>query len=226
MTPRASSTATPQPVPAVARPGPAEARPVPAVARPGPAEALAELLAGNRRFVGRRPRHGHDVAAAAAASGGQQPYAVVIGCIDSRVPLEAIFDQNFGSICVVRSGGQVLDRALLGSVEFAISQLGVALVMVLGHERCGAVDATVQALRSGDRPGGSLAYLVDEIAPAVTEAGLGHADVSSRALRHHVRRTVDRLERTPAIGEAASAGRVAIVGAVYDLDTGRVDILR
>ena len=79
-------------------------------------DALAELVAGNKRFVSGRPEHGHQVSAAAAASGGQQPHAVVLGCIDSRVPLEAIFDQTFGSICVVRSGGHVVDRAVLGSV--------------------------------------------------------------------------------------------------------------
>ena len=81
-----------------------------------PADALAELLAGNRRFVSGRPRYGHDVTAAAAASGGQQPYAVVLGCIDSRVPLEAVFDQGFGSICVVRSGGHVLECRLTEGV--------------------------------------------------------------------------------------------------------------
>ena len=86
----------------------------------GPAAALAELLHGNRRFLSGQPLHGHDVTAAeAAASGDQQPYAVVVGCMDSRVPLEAIFDQTFGSICVVRSGAHVLDRAVVGSVEFA-----------------------------------------------------------------------------------------------------------
>src|ERR1700712_2412875 len=109
--------------------------------------ALAELLAGNKRFVGGTPEHGHRVSSAAAASGNQQPHAVVLGCIDSRVPLEAIFDQTFGSICVIRSGAHVLDRAVLGSVDFAVDKLGVPLVMVLGHKRCGAVQGTVEALR-------------------------------------------------------------------------------
>src|SRR3954467_8177188 len=119
-----------------------------------PADALAELAAGNRRFVEGRPEHGHEGSAAAAAGGGQQPHAVVLGCIDSRVPLEAIFDQTFGSICVVRSGGHVVDRAVLGSVGFAVGALSVPLIMVLGHVRCGAVSATVGALRSGAHPEG------------------------------------------------------------------------
>src|SRR4051812_19881982 len=127
-----------------------------------PSDALAELVAGNKRFASGRPEHGHRVSAAAAASGGQQPHAVVIGCIDSRVPLEAIFDQTFGSICVVRSGAHVVDRAVLGSIDFAVSALNVPLIMVLGHVRCGAVDATVKALRDGDSPDGDVGYLVDE----------------------------------------------------------------
>ena len=131
-------------------PATADARPDAPVRIVRPDDALAELIAGNRRFVSGRPLHGHDVSAAAAASGGQLPHAVVLGCIDSRVPLEAIFDQTFGSICVVRSGGHVVDHAVLGSVGFAVSALNVPLIMVLGHVRCGAVDATVTALRAGD----------------------------------------------------------------------------
>ena len=137
-------------------------------------DALAELVAGNKRFVSGRPEHGHRVSAAAAASGGQQPHAVVLGCIDSRVPLEAIFDQTFGSICVVRSGAHVLDRAVLGSVDFAVDKLGVPLIMVLGHKRCGAVQASVDAVRAGERPGGDIGYLVGEIAPAVRGGRAGH----------------------------------------------------
>lgn len=188
-------------------------------------DALAELLAGNKRFISARPEHGHRVSAAAAASGGQQPHAVVLGCIDSRVPLEAIFDQTFGSICVIRSGAHVLDRAVLGSVDFAVDQLGVPLIMVLGHKRCGAVQGTVEAMLAGDRPGGDIGYLIDEIAPAVEEVGLDTPDVAHQAMRAHVRRTVDRLSEKPSVAAAVAAGRVKVVGASYDLDTGVVDLL-
>jgi carbonic anhydrase len=186
----------------------------------GAAEALTELLEGNRRFVTGEPHHGHEISAAAnaAASGGQEPYAVVIGCIDSRVPLEAIFDQNFGSICVVRSGGTVLDRAVVGSVEFAITVLKVPLVMVLGHERCGAVSATVDAVRTGERPGGALGYLVDEITPAVLATGVDDPDAVERSIREHTLATVARLRGVPEL-------RAEIVGAIYDLDTGEVLLL-
>jgi carbonic anhydrase len=190
-----------------------------------PADALADLLAGNRRFVTGRPEHGHDVSAAAAASGGQQPHAVVLGCIDSRVPLEAIFDQTFGSICVVRSGGHVVDRAVLGSIGFAVAKLNVPLIMVLGHARCGAVDATVEAVRAGLGPDGDLGYLVDEISPAVLAAGLDDPDVAAKAMRIHVGRTVRRMRMIAGVPEAIAAGLVSVVGAVYDLDTGRVEPL-
>jgi carbonic anhydrase len=190
-----------------------------------PTEALAELLAGNRRFVSGRPEHGHKVSAAAAASGGQQPHAVVLGCIDSRVPLEAIFDQTFGSICVVRSGGHVVDRAVLGSIGFAVSKLNVPLIMVLGHARCGAIEATVAALRAGERPAGDVGYLVDEIAPAALAVGLDDPDAPAKAMRVHVGRTVRRMRDVAGVPEAVAAGRVSIVGAVYDLDTGWVNPL-
>jgi len=196
-----------------------------ATPRMSPADALAELVSGNRRFVSGRPEHGHSVSAAAAASGSQQPHAVVLGCIDSRVPLEAIFDQTFGSICVVRSGGHVVDRAVLGSVGFAVAKLDVPLVMVLGHARCGAVDAAVEALRAGDRPPGDVGYLVDEIAPAVLATGLDDPDVAAKAMRAHVSRTARRMRDVAGVPHAVAAGRVGVVGAVYDLDTGRVDLL-
>jgi carbonic anhydrase len=190
-----------------------------------PADELADLLAGNRRFVTGQPIHGHEVTAAAAASGGQQPHAVLLGCIDSRVPLEAIFDQTFGSICVVRSGGHVVDRAVLGSVGFAVAKLKVPLIMVLGHVRCGAVDATVEAVRAGVRPDGDVGYLVDEIAPAVLAAGLDDPDVAAHAMRIHVGRTVVRMRDIAGVPEEIEAGRVSVVGAVYDLDTGVVELL-
>jgi len=190
-----------------------------------PDEALAELIAGNRRFIAGQPRYGHRISAAAAVSGQQQPHAVVVGCIDSRVPLEAVFDQNFGEICVVRSGAHVLDRAVLGSIEFAVTELHVPLVVVLGHERCGAIAATVTALRDGRTPTGALGYLVKQIAPAVVAAGLNEPGVHSRALVNHVAHTVEELQDEIALARAMRHNGIRIVGAVYDLDTGSVDLL-
>lgn len=189
--------------------------------------ALAELLAGNERFAAGQPHYGHHVSAAAAASGGQRPFAVVLGCIDSRVPLEAVFDQNFGAICVTRSGGQVLDQAVLGSIEFAVSELGVPLVLVLGHERCGAVAASIEAARTGAMPVGPLGYLVEQITPAIEEAA-GALDpqapeFASLATRLHVANLVQRLATLPSV--LAGGGAVGVAGAVYDLDTARVKLL-
>ncbi|MEW2326191.1 carbonic anhydrase [Micromonospora chersina] len=198
----------------------------PTAAARTPRAALAELLAGNRRFVSGQPVHGHDVTAAAAvASGDQQPYAVLLGCIDSRVPLEAIFDQTFGSICVIRTGAHVLDRAVCGSIEYVVGQLGVRLVMVLGHERCGAVGSAVEALRSGRLPEGSLGYVVDRIAPAVHEVGADDPDAHRIAIRRHVRRTVATLRADDLLAGPVQAGEVAVVGALYDLATGEVALL-
>ncbi|GAA2626656.1 carbonic anhydrase [Paractinoplanes durhamensis] len=188
-------------------------------------EALAELVAGNKRFVSGRPEHGHRVSAAAAASGDQLPHAVVVGCIDSRVPLEAIFDQTFGSICVVRSGGHVVDRAVLGSVGFAVAKLGVPLIMVLGHKRCGAVQATVDAVRANEHPEGDIGYLVEQLTPAVLAVGADDPDAAEKAMRAHVARTVLRMHDIAGVPEAVAAGQVDIVGAAYDLDTGLVDLL-
>ncbi|GAA4963510.1 carbonic anhydrase [Actinoplanes utahensis] len=193
-----------------------------------PAAALSELIAGNKRFVYGRPRYGHDVARAAATANGQKPHSLVFGCIDSRVPLEAIFDQTFGSICVARSGAHVLDRSLIGSINFAVAELGVSLVLVVGHKRCGAVHATVEALRAGAQPGGDVdyvGYLVDELAPAVQAVGLDHEDTDEKAVREHVSRTVDRLREVPGLVEGIAAGKVKVAGAVYDLDSGWVEFL-
>ncbi|MEV6348510.1 carbonic anhydrase [Actinoplanes sp. NPDC051851] len=187
--------------------------------------ALGELITGNKRFVYGNPRYGHNVTQAAATAGGQQPHSVVLGCIDSRVPLEAIFDQAFGSICVARSGAHVLDRSILGSVEFAVSALGVSLVLVVGHKRCGAVSATVAATRSGEQPTGDVGYLVAELAPATEGLDLNDPAAADKAVRAHVLRTVARLRRADGLAPAIAADQINVVGAIYDLDTGWVEFL-
>jgi carbonic anhydrase len=118
-----------------------------------------------------------------------------------------------------------VDRAVLGSVGFAVAKLGVPLIMVLGHKRCGAVQATVDALRAGDRPEGDIGYLVDQLAPAVEEVGLDAPEAAEQAMLVHVARTVHRMHDITGVAEAVAAGRVDVVGAVYDLDTGWVDLL-
>lgn len=190
-----------------------------------PTEALGKLITGNKRFVYGNPRYGHDVTQAAATAGGQQPHSLVLGCIDSRVPLEAIFDQSFGSICVARSGAHVLDRSLIGSAGFAVAELGVSLVVVVGHKRCGAVNATVNALRAGVVSDGEVGYLVDQLAPAVREVGLDDPDAAEKAIRSHVIRTADQLRKVDSLAGPIAEGRLRVVGAIYDLDSGWVEFL-
>jgi carbonic anhydrase len=188
------------------------------------ATPLARLLAGNQRFAAGRPRYGHRVDSPAARTPNHRPWALVIGCLDSRVPPEAVLDQDFGSIVVIRTGGHVLDEAGLGSVEFAVSVFGVPLVMVLGHQYCGAVAATMQAVDSGDRPDGTIGRLVDEIEPAV-ERGGDPAERADRAIDRHVARTVSKLSELASVRERVAAGALEIVGARYQVDTGQVSVL-
>jgi carbonic anhydrase len=194
--------------------------------RPGPNEALADLLAGNRRFAAGRPRHGHDVTSPAARTAVHQPYALVIGCLDSRVPPEGVFDQDFGAVVVVRTGGHVLDAAGLGSVEFAVTAFNLSLVVILGHQYCGAATAAIEALGSGVEPAGTVGRLVDAIAPAVRESADGDpAGLLDRTVDRHVARTLAVVSGLPAVRERRSAGALAVVGARYQIDTGEVAVL-
>jgi carbonic anhydrase len=188
------------------------------------ATPLAQLLAGNQRFVAGKPRYGHHVDAPAARTPEHHPWALVIGCLDSRVPPEAVLDQDFGSVVVVRTGGHVLDEAGLGSVEFAVSVFGVSLVLVLGHQYCGAVAATVRAVDSGNRQGEAMRRLVDEIEPAVDRCG-DEAERVERAVDRHVARTMSKLSELAAVRERVTAGGLEIVGARYQVDTGQVIVL-
>jgi carbonic anhydrase len=193
---------------------------------PGPAEALADLLAGNRRFVAGQPRNGHDVTSPTARTAAHHPYALVIGCLDSRVPPEGVFDQDFGAVVVVRTGGHVLDAAGLGSVEFAVTAFDLSLVVVLGHQYCGAVTAAIEALESGVEPAGTVGRLVAEIAPAVRESADGDpAGLLDRAVDRHVARTLAVVSELSTVRHRVSAGELAVVGARYQIDTGKVTLL-
>jgi carbonic anhydrase len=179
-------------------------------------DVIAELLAGNRRFVQGEPRSDRPRPRPRFAP----PIAAVVACMDGRVPVEAAFDQEINALVSIRSGGHVVDEVLLGSVVFAVSQLGVRAVLVLGHTACAAVEATIESVRTGDRPAGPVGRLVQEIAPAVPEAGEDPSVLD--VVRAHVRRTVARLcaEAPLPQGDPAS-----VVGAVYDIHTGRVMVV-
>jgi carbonic anhydrase len=188
--------------------------------RPSPVEALARLRAGNTRFALGPSRPSGTRSGAA----DPRPFAVVVGCIDARVPVEAVFEQGVGAICVVRSAGPVLDRAVVGSVEFAVTDLQVSLVVVLGHDDCRAVAAAVEAVHTGRQPAGARRFLVDQIASAVPTAG--SVDRSPDGVtRSHIHRTVATLRQADYLKEAVTARRIDVVGGIYRLDSGHVEML-
>jgi carbonic anhydrase len=140
------------------------------------------------------------------------------------VPVEAVFGQGVGAICVVRSAGHVLDRAVMGSVEFAVTDLQVSLVFVLGHDDCRAVAAAAEAVRTGRRPAGARRFLIDQIAPAMPAAG--SVDYSlDKATRGHIHRTVTTLRQADYLKEAVTARRIDVVGGIYRLESGHVEML-
>ncbi|GIJ50520.1 carbonic anhydrase [Virgisporangium aliadipatigenens] len=193
---------------------------------PDPGRALARLLAGNQRFVSGHLRHPHQTAADLhEVAAGQHPFAIVLGCADSRVPPEVLFDQGLGDLFDNRVAGNIADDLLLGSIEFAVEEFGPRLILVLGHERCGAVSATFAALDSGQPAPGHIGTIVTALRP-VLEPLRTAPDRVEAGVRASVRATVTALTADSEIlAERVHSGELGIVGARYDLDTGRVTIL-
>ncbi|KUL24456.1 carbonic anhydrase [Streptomyces regalis] len=191
--------------------------------RPGtPAEALRELAAGNHRWRTFCERHPDESPAVRQSlTSGQHPFAVVLGCIDSRVPPELVFDQGLGDLMTVRSAGEVLDEAVLGSVAYGVLELDIPLVLVLGHQSCGAVKAAVAADESGERLPAHIQYIADQIAPNIDHTKDGDARVDS-TIDANVRAVRARLAAEPDLAAKVAEGKLAIVGARYELTTQRV----
>lgn len=192
-----------------------------------PDEALARLLEGNRRFVANKVFHPNESPAARAKlATGQSPFAIILGCADSRVPPEVVFDFGLGDLFVVRVAGNIVEDAGVGSIEYAVEHLGTPLVVVLGHERCGAVKAAIEALESGEEAPGHVAELVRKLKPAVDAAKSEPGDKAENTMRENVRRMVAELAGLePILKEKVAEGRLKIVGARYDLDSGVVELL-
>jgi carbonic anhydrase len=192
----------------------------PAEPRPGtPDEAWRELAAGNRRWRAFRERHPHEnPAIRRTLATAQHPFAVVLGCIDSRVPPELVFDQGLGDLMTVRTAGEVLDEAVLGSVAYGVLELGIPLVVVLGHQSCGAVRAAVTAEQSGERLPAHMQYLVDQIRPAIDHGQEGDARIDA-TVSANVRLVRSRLAAEPELAARIGTGKLAIVGARYELTT-------
>jgi carbonic anhydrase len=195
-------------------------------------EALTRLREGNIRFAANAPSLDPRTIAEQRRelTSGQQPFAIILGCSDSRVPAELVFDQGLGDLFVIRVAGNIVAPSQVGSVEFAADRFGTRLVVVLGHSQCGAVIATIEELvQRADNPSPNLRSIVDRVRPSVESLlsmGMApHADtLVQRAVRANVRTSVDHLRHGSAILEDLIARQgLLVVGAEYSLDTGRVD---
>ena len=183
-------------------------------------EALAQLKAGNERFVMGKVIHPNEGAARRAeVAKGQKPFAIIVGCSDSRVGPEVVFDQGLGDLFVIRTAGNVVDDVALGSIEYAADHFGVPVILVLGHTRCGAVIAAV----AGGKAHGHVGSVVEKIKPAVDETKGKKGDAVDNAVRANVRDVVHQLRSAgPILSGLVKAGKIRVVGACYDLDTGKV----
>jgi len=195
------------------------------------ADALERLRQGNRRFVADRARRGSGATAERRAeiAESQEPFAIVLGCSDSRVPAELVFDQGLGDLFVIRVAGNIVAPSQVGSVEFAAERFQTRLVVVLGHTQCGAVTATLEQLRrpaSGQSK--NLMSIVNLIRPAlkdlISRDGTPDDELLSRAVRANVRWSADHLRRgSPVLEQLIQTNGLLVVGAEYSLDTGVVD---
>lgn len=192
--------------------------------------AFHRLQEGNQRFVEKK-RKSFTALSPAQHAQGQAPFAIILGCSDSRVPAELIFDQGLGDLFVIRVAGNIVAPTQIGSVEFAASQFGTPLVVVLGHSNCGAVAATLSELNQPSSSGISpnIRTIVERIAPAIQPLidQVGHEDppeMMRRAVRNNVRASSAQLRAgSRIIEELLASGKLQIVGAEYDLETGEVD---
>jgi carbonic anhydrase len=190
-----------------------------------PDQALDKLRKGNQRFVADMPVTS-DLSRSRrlALAEGQQPFATLVGCSDSRVGPEQLFGAGLGELFIVRTAGNNLDIAGMGSIEYSVSVLGVPLIVVLGHDKCGAVSAAVDVVVKDTRFPGSIGQMIEPIVPAVLaaqRAGPG-GDLLTGAIEENVRRVVERLQRysEPMLLDPQRAGKLKVVGAVYSLKTG------
>lgn len=195
----------------------------PPKARLTAAQALQRLTAGNVAFVaGGGACARQTPARRAEVASGQHPIAAILSCSDSRVPPEAIFGQGIGDLFVARVAGNVVDDDIIGSLEYAVSHFGVPLVIVLGHQRCGAVEGALSSLP----PPGHLAGLIGQIRKAIAGVRGRPGDALDNAIRANVAASVKKLQTAqPTLAHAVQTGALRIVGARYDLETGAVEII-
>lgn len=187
--------------------------------------ALDQLMEGNARFAEGRPTSRPVIDRVRELASGQAPFATVLACADSRVPVETLFDHEPGDIFVVRLAGNFVSDAALASMEYAVAMLKSPLVMVLGHTSCGGVKAAIDYLETGIPLPGQMQIFATAIEPAARACRTSPGDWWSNAVAENVRLNTERLRTTPILREAVSKGEADIVGGVYDLSTGKVTLL-
>lgn len=208
--------------------------PVPALTKEAqsamtPDKVMAELKAGNERFVKGEPLNRNFSEQVKATSTGQYPAAIVLGCVDSRVPIEIVFDQGVGDVFSARVAGNFVNEDMLGSMEFATAVAGSKLVVVMGHTSCGAVKGACDNVQLGH-----ITDLVNEIGPSVAAAvpegetcSSENADHVQSVAEHNVQRTIDEIRnQSKVMRELEKAGTIKIVGAMYDVSTGKVSWMK
>jgi carbonic anhydrase len=191
-----------------------------------PEQAMANLLDGHRRFLAGEAPPADDPVRRAALARRQAPYAAILACADSRVPPELLFTAAAGDLFVVRNAGNIAGTAALGSLEYAVASLGVPLVVVLGHERCGAADAAVKVARDELALPGALGEMLLPMLPAALAGLRAAGDPVEGTVLANIRRMTERVRHASTVIAAAVAeGRVQVVGAHADLDDGRVTLM-
>ncbi|KSU75011.1 carbonic anhydrase [Arthrobacter sp. BHU FT2] len=192
-----------------------------------PALAWRRLREGNERFVNGESSHPNQNADhRSSLVETQHPFAVIFGCSDSRLAAEIIFDVGLGDVFVVRTAGQVIDDAVLGSLEYSVGVLGVPLIVILGHDSCGAVTATKSAVETGEMPSGFIRDLVERITPSVLTSLRNDQPEVNDMVVEHVKQTSQRLaDSSRVISDAIEEGRTAVIGLSYRLAEGRADLV-
>lgn len=197
------------------------------IAKPSPREAFETLMAGNTRFVAGSPEHpNQDTARRAEVVPSQHPFAVMFGCSDSRLAAEIIFDRGLGDLFVVRTAGHVMGPEVLGSIEYGVSVLGCPLVIVLGHDSCGAVAAARAAVTDGAAADGYVRDVIERVTPSILASRAAGHTQEAHFIADHVRLSVDLLlDRSRALSDAVSDGRAAVVGLAYRLTDGTAELV-
>jgi carbonic anhydrase len=191
-----------------------------------PDAALERLVQGNERYIEGKMRRHDFVSERPALALGQNPFAAILGCADSRVGPEYAFDTGRGDLFVCRIAGNFADAGSIGSLEYAVAVLGTPLILVLGHSKCGAVDAAVKSVKDGKEFPGHIPSLVSAIRPAVKAAQNQPGDLLDNAIKQNVLLNVERLKTTePILSNAVQAGKLRLGGGIYSLETGRVTLI-